>query len=40
LTAGRDVPGGSEVRQKGEGTSIMLSGEAVKGCTADGRHGA
>jgi len=30
LTAGRDVPGGSEVRQRGEGVAIVLSGEAVR----------
>ena len=30
LTAGRDVPGGNEVRQRGEGVAIVLSGDAVR----------
>jgi len=30
LTAGRDVPGGSEVRQRGEGVAIVLSGRHQK----------
>ena len=30
LTAGRDVPGGDEVRRRGEGVAIVLSGEAVR----------
>ena len=31
LTAGRDVPG-DEVRRRGEGVAIVLSGEAVRAC--------
>ena len=30
LTAGRDVPGGDEVRRRGEGVATVLSGEAVR----------
>ena len=30
LTAGRDVPGGNEVRQRGEGVAIVLSGDAAR----------
>ena len=30
VTAGRDVPGGGEVRRRGEGVAIILSGEAVR----------
>ena len=30
LTAGRDVPGGDEVRRRGEGVAIVSSGEAVR----------
>ena len=30
LTAGRDVPGGDEIRRRGVGVAIVLSGEAVR----------
>ena len=36
LTAGRDMPGGNEVRQRGEGVAIVLSGDAARAWKDDG----